>query len=98
MTCRGLPWWLSGKESAWNVGSIPGSGRSPGERNGNLLQYSCLENFVDRGAWWAAVCGITRVVHDLVTKQQEKSSPTKKNQLHSTENSTQCSVVTYMGK
>ena len=35
--------------------SIPGSGRSPGERNGNPHQYSCLENSMDRGAWWAAV-------------------------------------------
>ena len=38
-----------------DVGSIPGSGRSPGEGNGNLLQYSCLENPTDRGAWQAAV-------------------------------------------
>ena len=38
-----------------DMGSIPGSGRSPGEGNGNLLQYSCLENLVDRGAWWAIV-------------------------------------------
>ena len=36
---------------------IPGSGRFPGEGQGNPLQYSCLENPVDRGAWWAAVCG-----------------------------------------
>ena len=50
-----------------NVGSIPGSGRSPGEGNGNPLQYSCLENSTDRGAWEAAVHGVTRVVHDLVT-------------------------------
>ena len=48
-----------GKESACNagdtgdVGSIPESGRSPGEGNGNPLQYSCLENSMDRGAWWA---------------------------------------------
>ena len=44
------------KESSGNVGdpgSIPGSGRSPGERNGNPLQYSCLENSMDRGAWRA---------------------------------------------
>ena len=40
-----------------NVGSIPGSGRSPGKRNGNPLQYSCLENPMDRGAWWAPVRG-----------------------------------------
>ena len=36
-------------------GLIPGLGRSPGERNGYLLQYSCLENVMDRGAWWATV-------------------------------------------
>ena len=67
----GLPWWLSGKESACNaldVGSIPGSGRSPGEENGNPLQYSYLENFMDRGAWWATVHGVTRVRHNLVIK------------------------------
>ena len=49
----GLPWWLSGKEFACNVGDlglIPGSGRSPGEGKGHLLQYSCLENSMDRGA------------------------------------------------
>ena len=47
-----------GKESACNVGDpalIPGSGRSPREGNGNPLQYSCLENFTDREAWWATV-------------------------------------------
>jgi len=49
----GLSWWLSGKESACNAGdlsSIPGLGRSPGEGNGNLHQYSCLENPMDRRA------------------------------------------------
>ena len=53
----GLPWWLSGKESACNAGdagSIPGSGRSSGEGNGNPLQYSCLGDPMDRGDWWAA--------------------------------------------
>ena len=52
----GLPRWLSGKESACNArdpGSIPGSGRSPGEGNGNPLQYSCLENSMRGGTWWA---------------------------------------------
>ena len=39
-------------------GLIPGSGKSPGVGNGNLLQYSCLENSMDRGAWWATVHGI----------------------------------------
>ena len=50
--------WLSGKESACNaehLGSIPELGRSLGEGNGNPLQYSCLENSMDRGAWWATV-------------------------------------------
>ena len=42
---------------AREVGSIPGSGRSPGVGNGNLLQYSCLENSMDREAWWATVHG-----------------------------------------
>ena len=57
----GFPDGSAGKESACNagdtgdVGSIPGSGRSPEEGNGNLLQYSCLENPMDRGAWWATV-------------------------------------------
>ena len=60
-----------GKESACNAGdrgSIPGSGRSPGEGNGNPLQYSCLENPMDRGAWQAIVHGVVRVKHDLATK------------------------------
>ena len=39
-----------------DVGSIPGSGRSPGEGNGNPLQYCCLENPMDKGAWWAVSC------------------------------------------
>ena len=63
---RVLPWWLSSKESACNAGdpgSIPGLGRSPGEGNGDPLQYSCLENPMDRGAWWAPVCGSQRVGH-----------------------------------
>ena len=69
----GLPRWLSGKESACNAGdtgSIPGSGISPGEGNGNLLQYSCLGNPMDRRAsqgckspWGCKIVG-----HDLVTE------------------------------
>ena len=43
-----------------DVGSIPGSGRSPGEGNGNPLQYSCLENALDRGAWWATVYRVAK--------------------------------------
>ena len=42
---------------ARDVGSIPGSGRAPGEENGNPLQYSCMGNPIDRGVWWAAVHG-----------------------------------------
>ena len=41
--------------STRDAGSIPGSGRSPGEGNGNTLQHSCLENSIDRGAWWATI-------------------------------------------
>ena len=51
------------KVSAYNAGdpgSIPGSGRFPGEGNGNPLQYSCLENPMDRGAWWVAVHGVAK--------------------------------------
>ena len=58
-------------ESACNArdpGSIPGLERSPGERNGNPFQYSCLENPMDRGAWQATVHGVARVGHDLATK------------------------------
>ena len=57
-----LPWWLSGKEStnARDVGSTPGLRRSLGERHGYPLQYSCLENSMDRGAWQAIVHGIKR--------------------------------------
>ena len=50
-------------ESAYNVGDpglIPGLGRSPGEENGYLLQYSCLESIMDRGTWWATVHGVTK--------------------------------------
>ena len=51
------------KESACSTGdlsSTPGSGRSPGEGNGNPLQYPCLENPMDEGAWWAAVHGVAK--------------------------------------
>ena len=50
-------------EEVYNVGdlgSIPGSGKSSGEGNGNPLQYSCLENPIDRGAWWATVHGVAK--------------------------------------
>ena len=60
---KGLPWWLSGKESACQCrrqGSIPGLERSPGEGNGNPLQCSCLRNPMDRGAWGAIAHGLTK--------------------------------------
>ena len=58
-----LPGGSDGKESACNVGDlglIPGSGRSSGEGNGNPFQYSCLENPMDGGAWWATVHGVSK--------------------------------------
>ena len=54
--------------NAGDLGSIPELGRFPGEGNGNPLQYSCLENPMDRGAWQLQSSGVTRVGHDLVTK------------------------------
>ena len=60
-----LPQWLSGKDPACSAGDdgdaglIPGLGRSPGGGCSNPLQYSCLENLKDRGAWWATVQGFT---------------------------------------
>ena len=64
LNATGLPKWLSGKESTCNAGdtgdagSIPGLDRSPGGGHGNPLQYPCLENPMDRGAWWATVHGV----------------------------------------
>ena len=69
----GLPRWHSGKNppanagDARDVGSTPGSGRSPGREHGNPLQYSCLENSMDRGDWQATVQGVPK-------NQTEKSS------------------------
>ena len=59
----GFPGSSDSKESACNAGGpglIPGSGRSPGEGNGNPLQYSCLKKTMDRGAWWATVHEVTK--------------------------------------
>ena len=60
---KDFPGGSDGIESACNagdLGSIPGSGRSPGEGNDNPLQYSCLENPMDRGVWWATVYGVAK--------------------------------------
>ena len=60
----GFPAGSDDKESACNagdLGSIPGSGRSPGEGNGCPLQYSCIENSMDRGTWWATVHEVTEL-------------------------------------
>ena len=68
--------WFA-KASACNAGdpgSIPGSGKSPGEGNGNPLHYSCLENPKDKGAWGATVHGSQRVRHDWVTNTQTSNT------------------------
>ena len=61
---KGFPGSSDGKKSACSAGDpglIPGSGGSPGEGNDYPLQYSCLENSIDRGAWWATVMGSQRI-------------------------------------
>ena len=68
---HGLLSWLSGKEPACQtreMGLIPGSGRFPGEGNGNPLQYSCLGNPMDGEEWWATVHGSQRIGHNLTTE------------------------------
>ena len=70
MPVMGFPCGSDSKESACNTGDLgsgPGSGRSPGQGNGNPLQYSCLENFMDSGAWWA-------IEHGLVKSQTRLTS------------------------
>ena len=77
-TVRGLPWWLSYKESTCNAGDtglIPGSGRSPGEGHGNPLQYSCLENPMDRGAWQATVHRVAQSQIQLKRLNTHTQSP-----------------------
>ena len=70
----GLLWWLRNLPvSVKDAGLIPGLGRSPGERNGNLFQYSCLGNLMDRGIWWATVHGATKeagTIHDKTATNQ----------------------------
>ena len=82
ITTEGFPGGSDSKESACNQGdldSIPGSGRSPREENGYPLQYSCLENPMDRGAWWAMVHGIAELnmTERLNTSIQNKLMVTK---------------------
>ena len=73
MLSYGLHWWVSGKESVCNVGAtgdtgtVPGLGRSPGGDHGNPLQYSCLENPIDRGAWWTTVHRVAKSQTQLST-------------------------------
>ena len=71
----GLPGSSDGKDlpAMWETGSIHGLGRSPGEQNGNPLQYSCLENSIDRGAWWSTVHGVANG-HDWVTDTHTHAS------------------------
>ena len=70
----GLPKWFSGEEPTSNArdpGLIPGLGKSPGERSGNPLQYSCLGNPTERRDGWATVPGVLRVRHNLAIQQQQ---------------------------
>ena len=72
---RDFPGVSDGKASTYNVGdlgSIPRSGRSPGEGNGNPLQYSCLENSMDGEAWWATVHGVSET--DMTEATEPSSS------------------------
>ena len=76
----GLSRWLSGKESACQVGNgslIPRSGRSHAGGNGNLLQYSSLGNPMDRGAWQAIVHEVARVGHNLAAQPPHPEETTK---------------------
>ena len=80
---QGLPWRLVVKNppaKAGDMGSVLGSRRSSGEVNGNPLQYSCLGNPMDKGAWWTTVHGVAesqtglsqRIRQDLANKQQQQ--------------------------
>ena len=83
----GFPGGSVGKESACSAGNhlqyrryrfSPWVRISPGEEHGNPFQYSCLEDPIDRGAWWATVHGVTRVGHDLVTTTKPPRTPRMK--------------------
>ena len=85
-SAKRLPWWLSGKESTCNagdakdLGSIPELGRIPGRGNGNSFQCSCLGNTMDRGAWWATVNGVVKIIYkgdsfQIISDQLSGSCP-----------------------
>ena len=81
---RGFPGGSAVKNPPANAGdvvSIPGSGRSPGEGNDNPLQYSCLENPMERRAWWAIVCGVAESdsKHTCWSVKTDKKQTKKKN-------------------
>ena len=74
----GLPWWFSGKESACQCrrcGFLPWVRKIPWRRKCNPLQYYCLENSMDRGAWWALVHGVTK--EPATTQQLNKTGPAR---------------------
>ena len=71
---KNLPAMQESTYNAGDPGSIPGSGRFPWRRKCNPLQYSCLENPMVRGAWWAIVHGVARVTCDLATKPPSLSN------------------------
>ena len=82
MHLMGFPGGSDGKESACSAGdtgSIPGSGRSPGERNGYPLQYSCLEKSMGREAWQATVHGVAKKTEQLTHKSKDKKTPAEGN-------------------
>ena len=98
----GFPGGSEVKASACNagdLGSIPGSGRSPGEGNGNPLQYSCLENPMDGGSWWATVHGVAKSqtrLSDFTSrhfKKPERGLPHNIHKSKAIKNSTGTSLV-----
>ena len=77
---------LANAGDARDTGSIPGSGRFPEGGNGNLFQYSCLENSTDRRAWWATVQGITKSQTQLNTHTDTDNENTAKRKCHDVNN------------
>ena len=73
MVCPSFPCGSVVPANARDASSVPELGRSPGEGNGNPLQYSCLGNPMEIGVWWAMVHGLQKVRHDLKPKQQQQA-------------------------